>query len=91
MSKAENLDGIAPEQYGSRSAKVAEIQYLNTRLFYDLMRQKIIPEMRISMDLVANYDLVFHSINVHPKSQFPKEPIICTFTTIKNMTHSVRT
>ena len=38
MIKAENLDGIAPEQYGIRNYKLVDIQALNTRLFNDLIR-----------------------------------------------------
>ena len=38
-SQAENLDVLAPEQYGIRKAKAADIQALNTRLFYDLIIQ----------------------------------------------------
>ena len=35
MQRAEECHGIAPEQYGSRKKKAADIQALNTRLFYD--------------------------------------------------------
>ena len=82
MRKSENIDGLAPEQYGIWKSKAAEIQALNTRLFYDLIRQNIIPDTSIFADLVSNYDLVVRSnaslslkrVNVS------QEPIFCTFT-----------
>ena len=40
MKTSEEIDSIAPEQYRSRRAKVADIQALNTRLLYDLTRLK---------------------------------------------------
>ena len=93
MSQAEILDGIAPLKYGIRKAKSADIQALNTRLFYDLIRQEIIPARSIFADIISNYDLVVHSITLLPLQRVnaPKEPIICNFTTVQNMTHSVRT
>ena len=57
MGKTENLDRLALEKYGSWKSKVADIQYLNTRLFYYLIRQKRTPEIRICADLVSKYDL----------------------------------
>ena len=93
MSQAKTLDGLAPEQYGSWKAKAAEIQEINTRLFYDLIRQKIIPATSMFANLVSNYDLVVHSIASLSLQRVgvPKEPILCTFTTLQNMSHSVRT
>ena len=38
MGQAETLDGIAPEKYGRRKSKYADIQALKIRLFYDLIR-----------------------------------------------------
>ena len=52
MSQATILDVISPEQYGSRKAKAADIQDLNTILFYGLIWQKRIPETSIFPDLV---------------------------------------
>ena len=93
MIQDETLDGISPEQYGSRKAKDANTQALNTRLFYDLIRQKRIPATSISADLVSKYDLVVHSIaSLSPQRvDTPKEPILCTFTMLQNMYHAVRT
>ena len=38
--QAYTLEGITPEQYGSRREKAADIQALKTRLFYELIRKK---------------------------------------------------
>ena len=87
-----NLDGLDPEQYGSRKAKASEIQSLNTMQFYDIIRQNAIPEIIIFTYLVSNYYQVVHTI-ASPSLQrvnISKEPILCNFTTLKNMTHSVK-
>ena len=60
MSKDEDLEGLAPKQYGRR-AKKSDIQALNTRLCYDLIRLKINPATSIFMDLVSNYNLILHT------------------------------
>ena len=85
MNQAGNLEGLAPEQYGSRKSKSADIQVLNTRLFYDLIRQKRIPETCIFIDLVSNYDLIVHSIESLsiPRVDVPKELIFCSFKTFQ--------
>ena len=93
MSQSVTLYGIVPEQYGTRKAKSVDIQALNTILLYDLIQQKRISATSIFADLVSNYELVVHSIT--PLSlqrvDVPKYPIICTLTTLQNMSHSVRT
>ena len=92
-SRAETLDVIAPEQYGICKAKASEIQYLNTRLLYDFIRQNRIPETCIFAYLVSNYDLVIHRIASlsFQRVDVPKDLILCTFTTLQNMSHTVRT
>lgn len=93
MRRAELNGGLAIEQYGSRTAKAADIQALNTRLFYDLVRLKKIPATSEFTDLVSNYDLVVHSLASLSLQRVgvPKEPILYTFTTLQNMVSSVRT
>ena len=93
MSKAENIDRLATEQYGIRKAKVADIQALHTRLIYDLIRQTVISDTSIFENFVSNYDLVFHSIASLSLQivNVSKEPILCAFSTIQNMNFSVRT
>ena len=89
MRQAESLYGLAPEQYGIRKEKATGIQALNIILFYDLIRQKIIPATSIFSYLISNYDMVVHriaSISLQ-RVDVPKEPILCTFTTLQKMTH----
>ena len=42
--------------------KSANIQSLNTRLFYDIVLFKRTPETSVLADLVSRYDLVLHII-----------------------------
>ena len=84
MSQSESLDGLTPKQYGIWKEKAADIQELNTRLFYDLIRKKIIPATSIFTDLVSNYDLVVDSIDslsIH-RVYVSKEPILCTVSSL---------
>ena len=92
-SQAENIDGLAPEKYGIWKSKSVDTQVLNTKLFYDLIRQVRNPSASIFADIVYNYNLVVHSIASLSLQRVDaiQEPIICTFTTVENMTHSVRT
>ena len=78
MIKTEYLELLSTKQYGSRKSKEAEIQALNTRLFYNLIRQGKTPETSIFTDLVSNYDLVVHSIASLSLQRVdaPKEPIL---------------
>ena len=93
MENAERLQGVADEQYGSRKHKAADVQALNTRLFYDHIRLKRKPATSTFIDLVSNYDLVVHSIAslALQRVNTPKAPIDCTFTTLQDMVHTVRT
>ena len=54
---------------------------------------KKIPATSIFADLVSNYDLVVHSIADLSLQRVDvlKEYILCAFTTLQNMSHSVRT
>lgn len=93
MQRAEECEGVAPEQYGSRKHKAADIQALNTRLFYDLVRLHQTAATSKFIDLVSNYDLVVHSIASLALQRVgtPREPIFCTFTMLQDMVHHVRT
>ena len=62
MKKAEDLDGLAPEQYGNRKAKAADIHDLNTRLFYVLIRKNRLSGTGTFADLIADFDLFVHII-----------------------------
>ena len=66
---------------------------LNIRLFYDPTRLKRVPEAINFTDLVSNYDQLVQSIASFSlkRSNIPKETSGCTYTTLQNMYHSVRT
>ena len=93
MKNSEELESLAPEQYGSRASKSADIQALSTRLFYDKIRLKRLPATSVFADLVSNYDLVLHSISSLSlqRVDVPKYPVACTLSTLQDMIHSVRT
>ena len=91
--KAENLEVIAHKKYGNRKSKTADIQALNTRIYYDIIRQDRTPAPIIFVDLVSNYDLLVHIIAslYLQRVNAPKETILCNFTNLQKMTHLVRT
>ena len=93
LQRAEECGGLAPEQYGSRKHKAADVQALNTRLFFDYVRLRRCHAVAEFIDLKSNYDLVVHSIAslCMQRVGAPKEPIICTLTTLQDMKHAVRT
>ena len=85
--KSKNLDGLSPEQYDSRKSNTKDIKNLNTRLFYDIIRQNRISETSIFVELVSKYDPVVHSISSLSLQgvDVTKEPVMCTLTTLQNM------
>eukprot|EP00957_Ditylum_brightwellii_P057837 4386020-Ditylum_brightwellii.AAC.1 len=87
MRSAEIIQGIAPEQFGSRQKKSADLQALHTRLFYDYTLLKKHPGTSLFIDLVSNYDLVVHSIATLAmrRVRIPPAPIFCAFNTIQDM------
>ena len=93
MHKAEDLEGLTPDQYGSLVAKLDDIKSLNARLFYDLISLKQIPTTSAFIYLISNYYLVVHIISYISLQMFnaPTEPIIFAFTTLLNMINSVGT
>eukprot|EP00957_Ditylum_brightwellii_P117234 8941121-Ditylum_brightwellii.AAC.1 len=93
MERAEKLNTIAPEQFGSRKKLSADLQALNTRLFYDYIFLERVPATSTFIDLVSNYNLVIHSIAslALQRVGMPKETIKCTFTTLQDRVHTCRT
>ena len=65
----------------------------SARLFYNLVRQKKATSTSVFSDLIYNYDLVVHIIAslAMQRVNVPKEQINCTFSTLQNMLHLVRT
>eukprot|EP00957_Ditylum_brightwellii_P079674 6058735-Ditylum_brightwellii.AAC.1 len=93
MQHAEECHGIAPEQYGSKKKKAADIQALNTRLFYDYVQLKRTPVTSLFIDLVSNYDLVAHNITTLALQRVGtlKAPICGMFSTLQDMVYTVKT
>eukprot|EP00957_Ditylum_brightwellii_P202773 15331772-Ditylum_brightwellii.AAC.1 len=91
MQRAEACGGVAAEQFGSQQFKSADLQALNTRLFYDHILLQKIPANNIFIDLVSNYYLMVHSITslVLQYIGMSKALICCTLTTLKDMVHFV--
>ena len=93
MYTAEDLQAIAPEQFGSRSGLTSIDHSLNKRLTYDIIRQKKRPSAVCSNDAKSCYDRIVHSVASLAMQRVgaPVEPIICMFTTIQNLEHRIRT
>ena len=62
MKISEDIEGLAPEQYGNRASKEADIKDLNTRLLYNIIQLKRLPNTIVFAYLVSNCDLVLQSI-----------------------------
>ena len=93
MNKEDDQDGLSPKQYGGRKDKSAGIQSLNNCLLYNLIRQKIVSATSTFSELIYNYNLEVRSMASLSLQRVyvPKEPTICTFVTLQNMIHSVKT
>ena len=93
MKHAEPRHWIAREQYGSRKDHSADEQALNKRLTFDLIRLDRINSVDTAVDLRSCYDLVVHSgaSLAMQRMGAPEEPIVCMFTTLQGMTHTVKT
>ena len=93
MWAAEANGGLAPEQCGSRKAHSAAKQALNKRLLFNSFRQRRAPATDTAVDLQSCYDLIAHTpASIGMQSQHvPQPPIICMFTTLQDMVHTVRT
>ena len=93
MRMAEANGGISPEQYGSRKGRSSAEQALNKRLTFDILRQERRSAVDVSVDLRSCYDLVTHSAaSLSMQRQgLPEQPIVCMFTSLQNMVHTVKT
>ena len=78
MKNDEELELLDPEQYCSWASKAKDIQALNARLLYDLIRLKRLPSTSVLTYMVSHYYLVLHSIYfiyLH-RVDAPKEPVV---------------
>jgi hypothetical protein len=93
MYTAEPLQVVTKEQYGSRKNKAAIEQCLNKRLTFDLARQLKRPLAMCSNDAKSCYDRIVHSVAsiCMRRMGVEEQPIVCMFTTIQNLHHSIRT
>ena len=84
MRKPENINALAPEKYRSKKSKAADIQALNTHLFYGIIILKRVPYTWTFTDIISNYNRLVHIIAslIIQRENIPKEPI-CPFTTLK--------
>ena len=93
MEMAERNDGLSKEQYGSRKDHSAGIQALNHCLAFDLLRLERRNGVDTAVDLRSCYDLIVHSAaSLSMQRQgVPAPAVVCMFTTLQNMVHTVRT
>eukprot|EP00978_Attheya_sp_CCMP212_P000654 scaffold1295_cov57-Attheya_sp.AAC.3 len=90
---AERNGTLSKEQYGSRKDHLAGIQALNHCLAFDLLRQERRNGIDTAVDLCSCYDLIVHaaaSLSMH-RQGVPAPAVVCMFTTLQNMVHTVRT
>ena len=93
IQHAEELEAIAPEQYGSRKHKSAITQALHKRVTYDIIRQTKTPGALCSNDAKSCYDRVLHSIVglAYRRLGIPHPPVQCMLESIQNMKHFIKT
>jgi hypothetical protein len=93
MAHAETHHQLAAEQYGSCKKKTAILHALNKRLSYDLLRQFKHPGVLCSNDAKSCYDRILHAVAslCLRRLGLPESAIVCMFTTLQNMEHTVRT
>jgi hypothetical protein len=93
MAHAEKHQQLAAEQYGSRKKKTAILHALNKRLSYDILRQMKMPGALCSNDAKSCYDRILHAVASLCLRclGLPEAAIVCMFTTLQNMEHTVRT
>eukprot|EP00978_Attheya_sp_CCMP212_P003448 scaffold7138_cov69-Attheya_sp.AAC.6 len=93
MEMAERNGTLSNEQYGSRKDHSAGIQALNHCLAFDLLRQECRNGIDTAVDLCSCYDLIVHAAASLSMQQqgVPAPAVVCMFTTLQNMVHTVRT
>ena len=93
MYKAEELQLLAIEQFGSRKYLSAIDHCINKRLTFDLARLLKCPLAICSNDAKGCYDRIIHAIATLALRRVgvPTEPVVCMFTTLQNLEHHIRT
>jgi hypothetical protein len=93
MNMAETNHSLSKEQYGSRKHHSSGIQALNHCLAFDLLRLERRNAVDTAVDLRSCYDLIVHaaaSLSMQ-RQGVPAPSVVCMFTTLQNMVHTVRT
>ena len=93
MAHAEEIQALAPEQYGSRKGKTAIDQALHKRLTYDIIRQHRLPAILCSNDAKSCYDRILHPMAslAYRRAGVPLAPVKAMLECIQEMKHHVRT
>jgi hypothetical protein len=93
MKDGEAYEQLAWEQFGSREGKNAIEQALKKVLSFDFIRQARMDAAMCSNDANSCYDRIVHSIAsiLMQHQNVPASALICVFTTLQNLHHTVRT
>ena len=93
MQHAESHNQLAEEQYGSHKKKTTILHVLNKQLTYDVLCQTKTAGALCSNDAKSCYDRIVHSVASLCLHQLglPESTIICMFTTLQNIEHTICT
>ncbi len=93
MLRAECMNALAPEQYGSRAGLAAIFQSLNMQLFLDVMQQRKIPAAICSNDAKSCYNQIIHGFAALAALHLgvPLTAIEVMFGTIQQLQHFIQT
>jgi len=93
MIRAERMDALAPEQYGSQAGLAAIFQSLNMQFFLDLVCQRKIPAAICLNDAKSCYDRIVHGFAALAALRLgtPLTAIQVMFGMIQQLWHFIRT
>ena len=93
LANGERCKSIAKEQYGSRKNKSAILQCFNKKLTLDIWRQTRSTGAILSNDAKSCYDRILHNVAsmCMQRQGVHRNNIVCMFTTIQRLRHTVRT
>ena len=93
MWTAEDCKQLAPEQYGSRKRHRSVDQGSNKRMSADMMLMLRRPGVICSNDAKSCYDRIVHAVAAlcMLRQRVPESAITCVFTTLQNLSHTIRT
>ena len=93
IQHAEDIQGLAPEQYGSRKFKCSIDQALHKKITYDIMRQTKRSGLLCSNDAKSCFDQIVHSIAAlaYKRIGIQQPPIECMLSGIQEMNYHIST